>query len=96
MRFYRFHQPPGRIKTESLPLSKSVNATLDKNFFDLVNGSRVEKSKALLMSKKEKGLTLETIAEQCGFNSRFTWNAAFKKAVGVTTSDWLKLDQNKK
>jgi len=56
----------------------------------------VEKSKALLMSKKEKGLTLETIAEQCGFNSRFTLNAAFKKAVGVTTSEWLKLNQNEK
>jgi len=77
-------------------LSKSINATLGKNFFDLVNGFRVEKSKALLMSKKEKGLTLETIAEQCGFNSRFTLNAAFKKAVGVTTSEWLKLNQNEK
>ena len=77
-------------------LSKSINATLGKNFFDLVNGFRIEKSKALLMSKKEKGLTLETIAEQCGFNSRFTLNAAFKKAVGVTTSEWLKLNQNEK
>lgn len=77
-------------------LSKSINATLGKNFFDLVNGFRIEKSKALLKSKKEKGLTLETIAEQCGFNSRFTLNAAFKKAVGVTTSEWLKLNQNEK
>ena len=77
-------------------LSKSINVTLGKNFFDLVNGFRIEKSKALLKSKKEKGYTLETISEMCGFNSRFTLNAAFKKAVGVTTSEWLKLNQDEK
>lgn len=77
-------------------LSKSINVILEKNFFDLVNGFRIEKSKALLLVKKEKGLTLDTIAEQCGFNSRFTLNAAFKKAVGLTTSDWIKLNQPQK
>ena len=69
-------------------LSKSINAVLGKNFFDLVNGFRVEMSKSLLQEKKEKGLTLETIAEKCGFNSRFTFNAAFKRATGMTTSQW--------
>ena len=77
-------------------LSKSINATLGKNFFDLVNGFRIEKSKALLISKKEKGLTLETIAEQCGFNSRITFNNAFKKVIGVTTTEWLRLNRDKK
>ncbi len=75
-------------------LSKSINATLGKNFFDLVNGYRVEKSKALLLVKKEKGLTIETIAEQCGFNSRVTFNNAFKKIIGMTTTNWVKLNQN--
>ena len=77
-------------------LSKSINATLGKNFFDLVNGFRIEKSKALLISKKEMGLTLETIAEQCGFNSRITFNNAFKKVIGVTTTEWLKLNRDEK
>ena len=77
-------------------LSKSINATLGKNFFDLVNGFRIEKSKALLMSKKEKGLTLETIAEMCGFNSRITFNNAFKKVIRVTTTEWLRLNRDKK
>ena len=76
-------------------ISRAINATLDKNFFDLVNGFRVEKSKALLLAKKDKGLTLETIAEQCGFNSRISFNNAFKKSIGLTTTEWLKLNQNK-
>lgn len=71
-------------------LSKAINSILGRNFFDLINSYRIEKSKKLLLSKKEKGLTLETIAEQCGFNSRFTFNIAFKKATGFTTSEWLK------
>lgn len=71
-------------------LSRAINTVLDKNFFDLINGYRVERSMTLLLVKKEKGLTIETIAEQCGFNSRFTFNTAFKKVVGMTTSQWLK------
>lgn len=77
-------------------LSKAINAVLGKNFFDLVNGFRIEKSKSLLVAKKQKGLTLETIAEQCGFNSRITFNNAFKKLIGVTTTEWLKLNQKQK
>lgn len=71
-------------------LSRAINTVLEKSFFDLVNGLRVEKSKALLLAKKERGYTLDTIAEECGFNSRFTFNAAFKRATGLTTSEWLK------
>ncbi len=71
-------------------LSKSINTALGKNFFDLVNGFRVEMSKDLLREKKEKGYTLEIIAEKCGFNSRITFNNAFRKSTGVTTMQWLK------
>ncbi len=76
-------------------LSKSINVTLGKNFFDLVNGFRIEKSKRLLLEKKEKGYTLETIAEMCGFNSQVTYCNAFKKIIGMTTNQWLKLFKDK-
>lgn len=70
-------------------LSRAINVVLDKSFFDLVNGYRVEKSKLLLIEKKELGLTLETIAEQCGFNTHYTYCRAFKKYTGLTTQQWL-------
>ncbi len=75
-------------------ISKSINAVLSKNFFDLVNGFRVEMSKVLLLQKKEKGFTLETIAERCGFNSQVTYCNVFKKCVGMTTTQWLKAEAN--
>ena len=71
-------------------ISKAINIVLEKNFFELINGLRIEKSKTLLIEKKERRITLETIAEECGFNSRFTFNDAFKKSTGMTTSQWLK------
>ncbi len=71
-------------------LSKAINVVLDRNFFNLINSYRIEKSKGLLLSKRELGLTLDSIAEMCGFNSRFTFNTAFKKATGLTSSQWLK------
>lgn len=75
-------------------LSRAINTALGKNFFDLINNYRVEKSKTLLTQKKERGLTLETIAEQCGFNSQVTYCNAFKRTVGTTTSQWLKQQRN--
>lgn len=71
-------------------LSRAINSVLARNFFDLVNGFRVEMSKSLLLEKKEKGLTLEIIAERCGFNSQVVYCNAFKKCMGMTTTQWLK------
>lgn len=71
-------------------LSNAINTTLGKTFFELVNGMRIEKSKTLLHKKREQGLTLETIAEMCGFSSQVTFCNAFKKIEGITTSQWLK------
>lgn len=71
-------------------LSKSINLVYGKNFVAFVNGFRIEKSKSLLLVKKELGLTLETIAEQCGFNSQVVYCNVFKRIVGCTTIQWLK------
>lgn len=71
-------------------LSRAINSVLGKSFFNLVNEMRVEKSKSMLLQKKENGLTLETIAEKCGFNSRVTFNNAFKRVTGSTTTEWCR------
>lgn len=71
-------------------LSKSINGELGKSFFDLINGYRIEKSKTLLLEKKERGLTLDVIAEQCGFASRVVFSSAFKRSTGLTTTQWIR------
>ncbi len=69
-------------------LSKAINHILHKNFFQVVNGFRVEKAKKLLPHYKDDNVTLETIAEQCGFNSAIVFSNVFKKAVGETPAKW--------
>ena len=72
-------------------ISRAINLVLNKNFFLLINEMRIEKSKSMLMEKKKLGFTLETIAEQCGFNSQVTYCNVFKRHMGMTTNQWLKL-----
>jgi len=76
-------------------LSKAFNTILGKTFFETINHMRIEKAKLLLHSYKKNNHTLETLAEQCGFNSRVIFSNAFKKITGVTTSQWLKIYKNK-
>ena len=85
-----FADVAGAVGISSKKVSVAINFVLGKTFYDLINGLRVEKSKTLLQEKKQRGLTLETIAEKCGFNSRIVYSNAFKKATGMTTTQWLK------
>jgi AraC-like DNA-binding protein len=65
-------------------LSQVVNEKSQMNFNDFVNKFRIEAAKKLLKSPKTTILTLEAIAEESGFNSSSTFNAAFKKHTGHT------------
>lgn len=64
-------------------MSQTINQHLGRNFFDVVNGYRVEEAKRLLATTDDSILD---IALAVGFNAKSTFNAAFKKAVGDTPS----------
>lgn len=62
-------------------ISETLSQHLKTNFFQFVNGYRVEQAKSLIGSTNK---TVSAIAFEVGFNSKSTFNAAFKKAVGAT------------
>lgn len=64
-------------------ISETLSQHLGINFFDFVNSHRVEEAKRLLV---ETDQTILTIGLEVGFNSRSTFNAAFKKHSGTTPS----------
>lgn len=70
-------------------ISVAINRYLHKNFFDLINGMRVEKVKRRLLALNDN-YTIESVAADCGFRSRSTFFAAFKKATGKTPTQWVK------
>jgi AraC-like DNA-binding protein len=77
------------LKVSNAILSQAINTGLGKNFNDLINECRVERFKAEVREEKNRNLTLLGIALNCGFNSKATFNRAFKKATGMTPREYL-------
>lgn len=66
-------------------ISQTLNDKLGRNFFDFVNAARIDEARRLL---RESGMSVLDIALAVGFNSRSTFNAAFKKHAGATPSQF--------
>ena len=75
-------------------LSEIVNSGFGKNFNDFVNGYRVEAFKAMLKENKHQQLSLLGIAQECGFNSKATFNRVFKKLTNYSPTEYLKSSLN--
>jgi len=71
-------------------LSQVINSVENKNFYDFVNEKRINAFKEMADNGDYKKYTLLTIALECGFNSKTTFNRNFKKATGLSPTDYLK------
>lgn len=71
-------------------LSEIINQGFNKNFNDFINGYRVEAFKTMLKENKHKQLSLLGIAQDCGFNSKATFNRVFKKFTNHSPTNYLK------
>ena len=70
-------------------VSRMINKGFDLNFNDFINQFRIEAVKEMIGKGEHKFQTLLGIAFECGFNSKATFNRAFKKATGQTPRDWI-------
>ena len=70
-------------------LSQVINENLEKNFFDFVNGYRVDLVKEKMSDPSNKNFTLLALAYDCGFNSKSSFNSIFKKYTELTPSQYL-------
>lgn len=66
-------------------LSRVINSGFGMNFNDFVNTYRIDECKARLR-QGAPGLSLLGVAFECGFNSKATFNRAFKKLTGLAPS----------
>ena len=71
-------------------LSQVINEQLQINFFDFINGYRIEEAKTMLEDPGAENLSVVTIAYQAGFNSKSAFYSAFKKFVGCTPNEYRK------
>ncbi|MEM9917980.1 MAG: AraC family transcriptional regulator [Bacteroidota bacterium] len=65
-------------------MSSLINRHFQKNFNDFVNHYRVEEVKQLIQDPRNEAFTLLSLGLQAGFNSKSTFNRAFKEIEGMT------------
>jgi AraC-like DNA-binding protein len=69
-------------------LSQVINEKENQNFFDFINGYRVNAVKNRIQAGKLSEHTLLGLALDCGFNSKASFNRAFKKHTGLTPTEF--------
>jgi len=76
------------LGVNSAVLSFLINNGFAKNFNDFVNQFRIMEVKEKLQNGEAENLTLLAVAFDCGFNSKATFNRAFKKFTGVSPKEF--------
>ena len=71
-------------------LSQVINEQLGMNFYELVNLYRVREVEARISDPEQSGKTLMAIAYESGFNSKASFNRAFKRVTGTTPSEYAR------
>lgn len=67
-----------------------INKVLGTTFPDLINQRRVEECCELIKSGKFAHLSVEGLAELCGFNNRNSFSLAFRKFKGISPSEFIR------
>jgi AraC-like DNA-binding protein len=70
-------------------LSQVINQKERKNFYDFVNSYRLAEFKRLAAMPRNQQFTLLSLAYDCGFNSKSSFNRYFKEATGQTPSQYF-------
>ena len=71
-------------------LSQVINEQLKVNFYDFVNGYRVEEAMRLIRNSGQDKANILNIALDSGFNSKSAFYTAFKKSTSMTPTQYRK------
>ncbi len=91
-----FYQDPGlglsslAEKLDMFPheLSRIINVGLGKNFNDFINEYRIREVTRKMRDPAYDRITLLGIAYDCGFNSKTTFNRAFRQMTGKSPAEY--------
>ena len=78
-----------KLGASSNEVSFLINETYGENFYTFINKYRIQEAMFLLESEKYNKLNILGIAFQSGFNSKTTFNTAFKKITGKPPTAYI-------
>ena len=78
-----------KIPTHPNTLSQVINSVEQKNFYDYINLQRIEEFQRIVLLPQNKQYTLLSLAFECGFNSKTSFNRNFKKATNLSPTEYL-------
>lgn len=78
------------VQTNTHTLSRVINEGYSKSFYDFINEYRVKAFAKLALDDNNSNETFLALALRVGFNSKTTFNRAFKKVSGTTPRAYLK------
>lgn len=80
------------VESNTKYVSWVINNTYNKNFKTFLNDYRIEEASKILVDRESYGhLTLKAICLMVGFKSTTSFNAAFKRVIGMTPSAYQRL-----
>ena len=79
-----------RLDVHPNHLSQVINEKEEKNFYNYINSLRIKEFIRLASLPENEKFTLISLAYDCGFNSKSTFNKHFKSYTTKTPSDFFK------
>ena len=80
-----------KLSVSTKHLSQVINQTFNKSFFDFINTCRIQEVQQILKESKDDKMTVLEAIYQAGFNSKSSFNTAFKKDTGQTPTEFRKM-----
>ena len=78
------------VETTDKKLSYYLNAHLETNFYDFVNGFRISFFLDRIREEQHAHFSILGLAYESGFKSKSSFNRIFKKQTGLSPTDYIK------
>lgn len=85
----------GQLRWPDRDLSLLINQDLNRHFFDFINDYRIEEAKRMLLDQENQKMTVLEILYDVGFNSKSSFNVAFKNRTGKTPTQFRRMNEPK-
>jgi AraC-like DNA-binding protein len=83
------------VETRAEYLSQVLNELHGENFYEFVNSYRVREVQSRIAATMDANKTMLALAYESGFNSKASFNRAFKRFTGKTPSDYARTRQSR-